>query len=260
MQPVRDLGMAVRMPKINWVFRGFYGRYYQAPPLATASGPALDFAAQQGLGFLPLHGERDTEYEYGVNIPLHGWDLDVNHFQTNARNYFDHNALGNSNIFFPVTIDEARIRGWEVAVRSPRLFRRGQFHAAYSYQHALARGAVSGGLTDFSPPAGEFLLDHDQRHTLNAGFDATLPWRTWVGGSIYYGSGFADNGGPNHLSPHTTFDVSAGKSLGENWSVSVTALNAGGRRLLLDNSLTFGGTHFNDPRQVYAEVRYRFHY
>jgi hypothetical protein len=28
----------------------------------------------------------------------------------------------------------------------------------------------------------------------------------------------------------------------------------------LDNSLTFGGFHYNDPRAIYAEVRYRFHY
>jgi endonuclease V-like protein UPF0215 family len=32
------------------------------------------------------------------------------------------------------------------------------------------------------------------------------------------------------------------------------------RRVLLDNSLTFGGFHFNDPRQLYAELRYRFHF
>lgn len=254
------LGLALRVPKLNWVFRGFYGRYYQAPPLATASGPALDFALRQGLGFLPLHGERDTEYEYGLNLPVRAWNFDVNHFQTNARNYFDHNALGNSNIFFPVTIDAARLRGWEVALRSPRLLRTTQLHLAYSYQHALGRGAVTGGLTDFAPPDVEFLLDHDQRHTLNAGFDATLPRHCWLASNLYYGSGFADNGGPGHLSPHSTIDMSIGKSWGENWSLSVTAINVGDRRVLLDNSFTFGGTHFNDPRQVFAELRYRFHY
>ncbi len=191
---------------------------------------------------------------------LRSWNIDINHFQTNASNFFDHNALGNSNIFLPLTINQARLRGWEVTMRSPRLFRTAQLHLAYSYQHALARGAVSGGLTDFSPPTGEFLLDHDQRHTLNTGFEANLPWKSWVALNAYYGSGFADNSGPDHLSPHTTFDVMLGKSVGENWSLSVNALNVGDRRLLLDNSLTFGGTHFNDPREVYAGVRYRFHY
>jgi hypothetical protein len=42
--------------------------------------------------------------------------------------------------------------------------------------------------------------------------------------------------------------------------VSVTALNVVNTRVLLDNSLTFGGFHYNDPRQLYGEVRYRFHF
>jgi hypothetical protein len=32
------------------------------------------------------------------------------------------------------------------------------------------------------------------------------------------------------------------------------------RRFLLDNSLTFGGTHFSNPREIFVQVRYRFHY
>jgi outer membrane receptor protein involved in Fe transport len=37
-------------------------------------------------------------------------------------------------------------------------------------------------------------------------------------------------------------------------------LNAANRRYLLDNSQTFGGTHYADPRQVYVQLRYRFRY
>ena len=66
---------------------------------------------------------------------------------------------------------------------------------------------------------------------------------------------------PNpYLPAHTTFDLALGKSFSENRSASVTATNVTNRRVLLDNSLTFGGFHFNDPRQLYAELRYRFHF
>jgi outer membrane receptor protein involved in Fe transport len=82
----------------------------------------------------------------------------------------------------------------------------------------------------------------------------------FVAANVYYGSGFTDSGGPAHLPGHTTVNVSLGKSLGEKVSVSVTALNIANSHLLVDNSLTFGGTHFNSPREVYAELRYRFHY
>src|SRR5258708_11124083 len=53
------LGATIQIPRLKWILRGTYSRFYQAPPLNTVSGPLLDFAAGQGLGFLPLHGDRD---------------------------------------------------------------------------------------------------------------------------------------------------------------------------------------------------------
>jgi outer membrane receptor protein involved in Fe transport len=100
---------------------------------------------------------------------------------------------------------------------------------------------------------------------LNLGFNATLPWQAYASTNVYYGSGF-HNGFPNaqypgnYLPGHTTFDLSLGKSFAEKYSVSVTALNVANRRVLLDNSVTFGGFHWNEPREIYAEFRYRFHY
>jgi hypothetical protein len=40
----------------------------------------------------------------------------------------------------------------------------------------------------------------------------------------------------------------------------VHSLNVANRRFLLDNSETFGGTHYADPRQIFAEVRYQFRF
>src|SRR5216683_2600417 len=34
-------GASLRIPKLRWVFRAFYGHFYQAPPLLTVSGPLL---------------------------------------------------------------------------------------------------------------------------------------------------------------------------------------------------------------------------
>jgi len=255
------IGAAIRIPRLNWILRGFYGSYYQAPPLSTVSGPLLDFAAVQGLGIIPLKGERDEENQVGLTIPLRGWAFDMNSFRQRAKNYFDHNSIGNSNVFFPLSIAGARIYGWEFTARSPRILRRGEVSIAYSYQHAEGEGAITGGLTDFSPPAnGYFFLDHDQRHTLHANFNVTLPRRTWAAGGLYYGSGFTDGSSdiPKHLDPHTTFDFSLGKAIRENLSMSLTALNVMNRRFLLDNSATFGGMHYADPRQIYVQLRYRF--
>ena len=181
----------------------------------------------------------------------------------------DSNNIGESDIFIPVTLAESRIRGTEVTLRSPRLWNRGQAHLAYSNQMAQGEGAFTGGLIVGLPPSPGFsALDHDQRNTLNVGFNATLPWHAFAATNIYYGSGFSNGsagipGSPfvdPYLPGHASIDLSAGKEFREKYSVSVTALNVANRHLLIDSSLTFGGFHYDDPREIYVEFRYRFHY
>lgn len=258
-------GASLRIPKLNWVFRGFYGHFYQAPPLLTVSGPLLQAATDQNLGFIPLHGERDEEHQFGVTIPFRGWTLDADNFLTRATNFFDHNNFNNSNLFFPVTIEGARINGWELTLRSPRIRNRSQIYLTYSNQLALGCGGINGGLTDFSFGGGCGLLDHDQRNTLHIGGEFTLPWRISASTDVSYASGFA-NGDPTpsnpgeHLQPHTTFDLALSREFRERFTVNLQALNVANRRVLLDNSFTFGGTHYLKPREIFVQLRYRFHY
>ena len=74
-------GATLTIPHLNWTFRAFYGHYYQAPPIETVSGPALvNFTQGQGLGFIPLPGERNEEHQFGVIVPYRGWVLDVDSF------------------------------------------------------------------------------------------------------------------------------------------------------------------------------------
>jgi hypothetical protein len=270
------LGVAVRIPHLNWTFRGFYGYYYQAPPLSTATSQLQQFGANQGYGFAALHGERDIEWQFGVMIPFHGWILDADNFETRAHNWLDHNNIGDSNLFWPITWSYAMIQGWEVTLRSPNLFHRGQLHLSYSNQIAQATSPITGGLIcppatpicPQYPPPGLGPVDHDQRNTLNVGFNGRLPWHAYASTNVYYGSGFT-NGlygtslsqypGP-YLPSHSAVDLSLGKIFAEKYTVSATAVNIANRRVQLDNSLTFGGFHWDEPRQIYGEFRYSFHY
>lgn len=253
------VGAALRVPRLGWVLRGYFAEYDQPPPLDTISGSLLEFALNEGVGFLPLRGERDRQRDFGLSIPFRHWLLDVDNFYTNAQNFFDHDELGNSNIFLPLTIQAARIRGTEVTLRSPQLFNRLQWRVAYSNQIVQGLGAVTGGLTDFSPPEpGYFFLDHDQRNTLSNVISVTLPRASWASVTYAYGSGFLDGDGPDHLPSHSVVDLALGKTFAERWTVTLNALNLTNARFLLDNSNTFGGTHYADPRQIYVEMRVRF--
>jgi Carboxypeptidase regulatory-like domain/TonB dependent receptor/TonB-dependent Receptor Plug Domain len=270
-------GATLKIPHLNWVFSGFYGYYYQGPPLSTATGALLGLANSQNFAFAPLHGERDIQWQYGVTIPYRNWTLTANNYETRAENWLDHNNIGESNLFWPITWSSALIQGWQLTLRSPDVLHHGQFHLAYANQIAQASSPITGGLICPTPvtsacpldiPPGLAPVDHDQRNTLNVGFNGKLPWNVFASTNVYYGSGFTNGlfGMPNaqypgaYLPGHTTFDLAVGKTFAEKYTVSVNSLNVANRRVQLDNSLTFGGFHWNDPRQIYGEFRYRFKY
>jgi outer membrane receptor protein involved in Fe transport len=201
--------------------------------------------------------------------------LDVDTVKNRVNNFLDHSNLGESNMYFPIAVDGALVRAWELTLRSPQLAHFGQFHLTYSNQIAQQRGNIIGGFTcsiptdsvcDLGP--GYISLDHDQRDTLNTGFTTNLPLHTWFSANVYYGTGFSNglagaNEGPYngpYLPVHTTFDASAGHALGERWKFALNVINVTNHRVLQDNSVTIGGFHYNDPRMFSAELRYRFHF
>jgi hypothetical protein len=278
------IGGTVRIPKLNWVLRGFYGHFFQPAPILTVSSSVLNYAGSLGGGentFTPIPSERDEEHQFGIEIPYRGWMLDVDTFKNRVNNFLDHSNLGESNMYFPIAVDGALVRAWEMTLHSPSLWRYGQFYVTYSNQIAEQRGNIIGGFTCSIPtdPACDLgpdyiPLDHDQRDTLNTGFTANLPAHTWFATNVYYGSGFSNglactdpsacpNNGPYsgaYLPAHTTFDSSIGHSLGERWKLSATVINVTNHRVLQDNSITIGGFHYNDPRMIEGELRYKFHF
>ena len=166
------------------------------------TGPLLELAAQQGFGFLPLHGRTRRATRIRPHHP--GSRLDASTSPTSApapSNFFDHDVLGNSNIFFPLTIDRARIRGWEATVSSPRIAGRAQFHPAYSHQYAEGVGRRhrrphrfrAAARTPFHPRS------RPARHPFHRRQSARCRWRAWADFNLNYGSGFLDGEGPQHL-------------------------------------------------------------
>jgi len=273
------IGATVEIPRLHWVLRGFYGHFFQPAPLLTVSSSVLNYASSLPSGenaFTPLPSERDEEHQFGIQIPYKGWLLDVDTFKNRVNNFLDHSNLGESNMYFPIALNGALVRSWEMTLHTPELARVGRLYITYANQIAQQRGAIVGGFVCSIPTDpvcandgfNYIAIDHDQRETLNTGFTAKLPLHSWFSSNVYYGSGFSNglagaNEGPYngpYLPVHTTFDSSAGHVIGENWKFSVTAINVTNHRVLQDNSVTIGGFHWNDPRMVSGELRYRFHF
>src|ERR1035441_6680004 len=101
--------------------------------------------------------------------------LDVANVKNRVNNFLDHSNEGESNMYFPIAIDGALVRAWELTLRSPQLYHLGQFHLTYSNQIAEQRGPIKGGLTCslagdpvcFPGDDSYTPVDHDQRNTLN---------------------------------------------------------------------------------------------
>ena len=54
--------------------------------------------------------------------------------------------------------------------------------------------------------------------------------------------------------------LSAGTRSASDWKLSGSILNVTNHRVLEDTSITIGGFHYNDPRLLSGELRYRFHF
>jgi len=95
-------GAAVRVPRLNWVFRAFYGHFYQAPPLLTAAGPVVQFVNAQNLSFIPLHGERERGIAIRSHHPITRMDRRRGYFQNAREELLRPQQRGKLRHFLPV--------------------------------------------------------------------------------------------------------------------------------------------------------------
>ncbi|EQD68902.1 hypothetical protein B1A_07107, partial [mine drainage metagenome] len=61
-----------------------------------------------------------------------GWQIEADYFVTEAKNFFDHNPIGESDIYLPITDQGAAHPGRELTVSSPAFWKYGSVHLAYS--------------------------------------------------------------------------------------------------------------------------------
>jgi hypothetical protein len=99
-------GLAVEIPKLHWVFRGFYGRFLSGP----AANQRRRTAAELCQCEQHLHSAAARRVGRGAPVrragPLARLVVDADTFQTRVNNFLDHSNIGDSSIYLPVTTQE----------------------------------------------------------------------------------------------------------------------------------------------------------
>ncbi len=253
------LGLQAKVPSTPLTAHAYIGRFFQVPPLEALGVAGAQYAALGDQSFFPVRAERNTQWEAGVAMPVAGGAIDVTYYDNHATNFLDHEQLGNSAVFLPVNIAQARLRGLEVSASSAP-GRRLRARLVYAHSYAQGLGGVTGGLGDLEArsQSGFYFLDHDERDSAVAGLDWTIAASAWAHVSVQYGSGFLRADGPEHLPSHVTADLSAGVAFARRWSAALDVLNVTDRRYVVNLSSEFNGTHVARPRTVGMRLCARF--
>ncbi len=147
-------GVALRIPRLDWVFRAFYGDYLPGPATRDRHRPACSISRQSQASLFRSPARRARrEYQVGVSDSLSaaGFSMQTPFRPTREELARPQQYRRIESSFGRSPGSQAMIQGWELTLRSPRLWRRGQFHLAYSNQIAQATSPITGGL--ICPPA-----------------------------------------------------------------------------------------------------------
>lgn len=294
LQPRVGLSYAVREQAV--VLRASYNRNYQTPPnenlllsnseVASRLAPA---SVREALGstYTPIRPERQDVVEGGVQLSLgRTMMLDGAVYRKVSRDQQDNNNFFDTGIIFPTTLKGIEVVGAEA--RLTFLPRRGlSGFLSATTGRAESTPPFTGGLflgqaeVDLLS-AGPFLIDHDQRLSLQGQLtlDPSGPW--WVSGTVRHDSGLVSNpsdpaevaadpdfrdllpyvdltGDPARVRPRTIVDLAAGLDLRDargrrTWNAQLQVTNLTNRIALYNFQSVFVGTRLVAPRTLSVKV------
>ena len=118
------LGAAIRIPRLQLDAARLLRVLLPAAAARQPGRPCAQFRHRARLRLHSAAGRARYSARYRVEHSAGAaGPLDVDSFHTSARNFLDHDVIGDSGIFIPLTDLGAIIGGTEVTLRSPRLWR-----------------------------------------------------------------------------------------------------------------------------------------
>jgi hypothetical protein len=295
-------GIAFHVKETGTVLRASYNRNYQTPPnenlLLSSSEEASRLApasVRQSLGrtFAPMRPQRENVYEVGLQQSLWGRaSLNASYYHKDSRDQQDNNNFFNTGVIFPVTLAKIRVNGVEARLNLPPAH---GLNATVSATHARAVSTppFTGGLflgqdaVDLLS-AGPFVIDHDQKLSVQttAHYNVNRSW--WLSTTVRYDSGLVANPSdpaqvardpdysdllpyvklnqtPARVRQHTITDIAVGyqrlrrDAVSGNhraWDVQLQVNNLFDVTALHNFQSVFVGTRVVAPRSVGVRVRF----
>jgi outer membrane cobalamin receptor len=290
------VGIAWALPS-NTVLRASYNRNYQTPPnenlLLSSSEAASRLSPQSvrdalGGAYVPLQPEQQDVVEAGMQQALFGLlSLDFSAYRKWSRNQQDNNNFFDTGIIFPTTLKSIDAWGLESRLTLP-VWRGLTSTLSLTTARAVSTPPFTGGLflgqdaVDLLS-AGPFVIDHDQKLSVQLTGSYRTRIRLWFGGSVRYDSGLVSNpsdpvkvaADPDfadllpyvdllndvpRVRPRTVTDAVAGYDFTSNgrrrWSAQLQINNLTDRTALFNFQSVFVGTRVVQPRTVSAKLRY----
>jgi outer membrane receptor protein involved in Fe transport len=281
------LGGAYYIRPSGTVFRASYNRNYQTPPnenlLLSSLSPLGDFVA-------PIRPQRENVYEAGMQQALpSGALLNLSVYHKDSLDQQDNNNFFNTGIIFPIALARIRVNGAEARLNLPAV---GGFSGSISATHARAISTppVTGGLFIGQDAinqlvTGPFVIDHDQKLSLNFAGRYAFTRNWWVSSVVRFDSGLVANPSnpaevaldpdyfdllpyvrldrvPARVRPHTITDLAIGyrhyRGSDEQWDVQLQVNNVFDITALHNFQSVFVGTRLVAPRAL--GIRFRWHW
>ena len=284
------LGLSYRVDATGTVLRASYDRLMilrEHENLALSlSQQAWDLGSNAGTPRQPLRPERQHSYSYGVEQQLgKAGRVMVEYWEKQSRNAGDNAQFLNTGVLFPVGADRGIFRGMNLRLDLVPV-KGWSAYLSLGRTRAIFQAPLVGGLqleAPEAPPGTRFLIDHDQKLSVQMGliyehggltaqvigrYDSGLVAGdpAPVAGNPDYDFGVRyvrqDSEGTWRIQPRTTWNL----SLSREWALSsrrrlalgLDLLNATDEKGLYNFLSTFGGTHVIPPRTLAARVKWKF--
>jgi hypothetical protein len=201
------VGVAFHLKETGTVFRASFNRNFQTPPnenlLLSSSEEASRLAPESvrkrfGQSFTPLRAQRENVYEAGIQQVLFGKaSLNASFYHKDSRDQQDNNNFFDTGIIFPVTLARIRVNGAEGRITLPSIHGVSATLSA-THSRAVTTPPFTGGLflgqdaIDLLS-AGPFVIDHDQKLSLQTTLHYAMNRAWWASTFVRYDSGLVAN-------------------------------------------------------------------